>query len=63
MQFAEQGEHEEEGERGEKSVNEMPKLNAKIHMFLLFLFPLPMSCGCQRRQKTMRVSLQLSPAI
>lgn len=61
MQFAEQGEQEEEGERGEKSVNEMPKLNAKIHMFLLF--PLPMSCGCQRRQKTMRVSLQLSPAI
>lgn len=61
MQFAEQGEQEGEGERGEKSVNEMPKLNAKIHMFLLF--PLPMSCGCQRRQKTMRVSLQLSPAI
>lgn len=61
MQFAEQGDQEVEGERGEKSVNEMPKLNAKIHMFLLF--PLPMSCGCQRRQKTMRVSLQLSPAI
>lgn len=43
MQFADKVKEEvgRGGGRGKgKSVNEMPKLNAKIHMFLLFLLPM-----------------------